>query len=778
MGWLKDFFSDPIGTVKDTIDDAIDAVVDLGRAVVDIVAAPFGAGFDAPDVNAAVTEQNILGPLLNKDSGVGPIPIVYGTRRVGGHRVFVSTNGTDNEYLYVAIVLSEGQVDGLSKIYIDDNEVTFSSYAHGVQGTVASGDYKDRVVSQFFDGRDDQTVSTLLDAAPGWDSNHRLRGLAYLALRFRWLKIESNEDSDNNPFRSGIPRINCLLRGKKVFDLTSGYSPTSVGTVSDATGTSTGEMTTSTQGAFINESLTGVTANDQIQEISAPLTMSIDGAVNVTSTLRFDNVAAQGQTSGQINFTIERISDSVTVFSRNRFITRDARLSTDNVSPAEIAINDTVDLPADSYRFSIQIITSISGTQTYSKDSTFALTFVTPAVEDHTTLYANETVTHSNNPVNILVDYLRNPRFGKGLANEYIDWISFRNAALQCDQLVPYNNEDSTTGPFFTCDAVIESSQTLLGNVKQMLQNFRGIMPYQQGRYYLRIEHSGDANAVATALTTPPATLTIDETDIIGGLQIQGESKDRKVNQVRITYTDPDADYQPNDVIWPPEDSATYSTYKAEDNGIELHKAITLPFVTDRELALNHAETYVKTSRNKMSVNFGCTLLAANVAVGDIIRIQNHNLNFDGYYRVLQVQLGLDATLQIGAVEHNGADYELTGHAAAAARPSINLPDPLQVAAPTSLAVTQSTALSGSGYVADEQLDITWTASTDPFVTDYIVQVKPASESEYYTVGITNETEFFWGPVATGDQWDVRVAARNELDRRSDYATVATYTVT
>src|SRR6056300_110049 len=192
---------------KDFLDDAIDFVTDTVKAAVGIIASPFAMPDFGGDMTGQQVNEQILGPLLNKDSGVGNIPIIYGQRRVGGYRVFVSTNGTDNEYLYVALAICEGQVEGIDKIYIDDEEVAVSSYAHGVQGSPSSGPYQDRLITQFFDGRDDQTVSTLLDAAPGWGSNHRLRGVAYLACRFRWKKIESQADADNNPFRSGIPKI-------------------------------------------------------------------------------------------------------------------------------------------------------------------------------------------------------------------------------------------------------------------------------------------------------------------------------------------------------------------------------------------------------------------------------------------------------------------------------------------------------------------------------------------------------------------------------------------
>jgi hypothetical protein len=349
-------------------------------------------------------------------------------------------------------------------------------------------------------------------------------------------------------------------------------------------------------------------------------------------------------------------------------------------------------------------------------------------------------------------------------------------AAQQCDQTVPYTT--STTGKFSVFDGVLETSESLLNNVRSILSSFNGMMPYQAGRYFLKLHHGGNLADIDSAPNPPPVAQIINEDNLIGGLKIQGESKSGKINQLRVTYTDPGADYQPNDVFWPDSGSSVYSTYLTEDNGIPLDKQLAMPHCTNRERALNMAETLVKTSRNKMVVQFSTTSAVTNVSVGDLVSIQNKNLNFSGIFRIESINLNASGDLGFVATEHNSNDYVLDGHAAAAARPVINLPDPLLVSPPTNLVVTQSTALSGSGYTANQQLDITWSASTDPFTTEYIVQVKPAADSTFYTVGITNDTEFFWGPVAAGDQWDVRVAARNELDRRSDYATVATYTVT
>ena len=796
MGFFRRLFR----PVKNLVDKVIDTVTDVAKAAVDVVASPFKmpsmgdiGGFDTTQ---GQVDNDILGPLLNKDSGVGNIPVVYGERRIGGHRVFISTNGSSNQYLYVAIALCEGQVNSIDKIFIDDVDVPMSSYAHGVEATPSSGDYVDRLKTQFFDGRDDQTVSSLLDEAPGWGSNHRLRGVAYLACRFEWKKVETQEDADNNPYRSGVPKVQVRLKGRKIFDIVSGYTQAYQGSISGTSGSGTRTNTATT--ASITQTTNPPTANysntitfattesgaifkskvDATVESRAPSTMYSN--TGGSSGFFFKNPTSLVQVHTQQEFQAVKVRQILTNTDTSTVISdiTDGPISSTNGVKVTAVIDQNYSVPTANYTLETQIILTGNGPQIGIPTGTYNVTgeIGVSGTTTNNTAYASETVTYDNNPVNVLVDYLRNPRYGKGLSNDSFDWNSVRLAAQQCNQIVPYTS--STTGKFSEFDGIIDTGSTLLNNVKNILMSFNGIMPYMAGKYHIKLHHGGNLADIDAAPNPPPVVMTINEDILIGGLQIQGESKQRKINQLRVTYTDPDADYQPNDAFYPETSSSTYTTYLNEDNNIPLHKQIALPHCIHRERALNYAETIVKTSRNKMILRFSTTTAATDVSVGDLVRIINRNLNFDGFFRIESVSLSGEGSLNFTATEHNPNDYVLDGQPAAAAKPSINLPNPLLVTAPTNLAVAQTTSLSSSGYTASPQLNITYTASTDPFTTEYIIQVKRASDSTFITVGITNATQFLYGPVASGDQWDVRVAARNELDRRSNFATVATYTVT
>ena len=65
------------------------------------------------------------GILLTKRSNDAPIPVVYGERLLGGVQVFLETSGSDNQYLYMAVALAEGEINSVEQIIVNDKVVKF-----------------------------------------------------------------------------------------------------------------------------------------------------------------------------------------------------------------------------------------------------------------------------------------------------------------------------------------------------------------------------------------------------------------------------------------------------------------------------------------------------------------------------------------------------------------------------------------------------------------------------------------------------------------------------
>ena len=199
----------------------IKIVKQIVKPVVKIIAKAISWLIPTPDIPDFGTDQFDdfeKGILLNKQSNDASIPVIYGERLVGGVRIFMETSGTDNTYLYMAIVMAEGEINSIEEVRVNDKVVTWaSSLSDGTEVEVGSGDsnfYKDsasliRIEPHF--GTDGQSASSLLSTLSSWGSNHKLSGLCYLALRFKW-----NQDVFGN-----IPKVQAKIKGKKVVSYNS-----------------------------------------------------------------------------------------------------------------------------------------------------------------------------------------------------------------------------------------------------------------------------------------------------------------------------------------------------------------------------------------------------------------------------------------------------------------------------------------------------------------------------------------------------------------------------
>jgi len=470
------------------------------------------------------------GVLLNKESNIEPIPVIYGERRVGGTRVYISTaqgQANQNEYLYICIVWGEGEVESITSLQLDDIPITDSRF---------TGLYQ----VQHFLGTDDQTASSLLtQSSSEWTSNHRLRGVAYTALRLTW-----NEDAF-----SGIPDVTAIVRGRKVYD---------------------------------------------------PRT---------------------------------------------------------------------------------------------------------------------ETTGWSDNPALCLRDYLLNERFGKGLPLGAIDDAAFAQAATDCDESVT-EYTDGTTGKLFTCNYVLQPGDQIFSNVETFLLGMRGFLPYTQGQYSLRIDGS----------ESPDFDFTPNE--IIGGIQVRGESKSEKYNRVTVTFPNPDANWQPDVAIWPPAGSTEETEYLAEDGGELLHLEIEFETITSFYQARDLARILLLRSRNALRTQFTSTSEALNLTVGDVCTVTHPTPGWNAKpFQVEEIALNDDGTCQVSLLEYDSTIYTWEVGTQQAQYPDTNLPNPFNVGLVTGLMVTETTAIANDGTLLPA-LRVNWTPPVDSFVSKYEIQWNAAEGLE------------------------------------------------
>lgn len=512
MGWFSAlvggvvgfFVGGPVGAVIGAGIGATKVGEKVVNTVVEFVTQPFMPSIPSVDTGAGSEAERQQGVLVQTQGSTVNVPVVYGYRKVGGAVVFAETGSTDNKYLYVAYVFSEGLVEGLREVFIDDWMLPtdqVGSLNAGQLVTVNSDRYKDRVQLQWFPGvyhinpRNSTVGSTVKSSifadSPNFTSSMNFNGLAVLFARYEWKKIVTQADSDNNPFSGSIPQVQVSMLGKRV---------------------------------------------------------------------------------------------------------------------ASLLVDDTQNIPYDS-----------------------------------------NAVRYSTNPAECLLDYLRNPRYGKGLINDDIDWTTWKQAARKCNTTVSYV-ASGIQGPILTMNAVIDTSSTLMSNTKTMLQNFRGYMPYVQGKYKLKIEDAGNTTDILSGAALIVQTLTKD--DIVSDITFNGIERSAKYNVVSVTYVDPDQKWSNQQIVYP-ETEAERQTYIALDGGRENKYETTLGCITNYAIAKDMARLIFNKQRRQESCVFTATSKALELEPGDCIRIQSNILNFGtDPWRIVSYKVNNDMTVDLGCVRN------------------------------------------------------------------------------------------------------------------------------
>lgn len=184
-----------------------------------------------PDINQ---QSGMTGMTISRKEPAGHRKIIYGKVRVGGSLIYSTTTGNENEYLYQVYAITDtaltysgaptAALNDLIAIAFDKEYVV--SHSNGVftfgtgWGVGAPPTTSDFLKFEFFDGSQ-TTASPLMLETPDWTSSHILKGVAYVACRFKY---------DQDKFSSGLPNLSFLVEGRKVFNPNSSQSSTNPNT--------------------------------------------------------------------------------------------------------------------------------------------------------------------------------------------------------------------------------------------------------------------------------------------------------------------------------------------------------------------------------------------------------------------------------------------------------------------------------------------------------------------------------------------------------------------
>jgi hypothetical protein len=729
------------------------AVVD---AVVNIVSSFIGWLIPVPEIPDFETPQEEKGVLINKQSNIAQIPVVYGRRQIGITRVFLETSGSDNEYLYMAGVLCEGEIQEIEQIFIDDKQVIFNGeLSHATVREVSGGDsnfYKDssHIQVQAFYGLDDQVASSVLLNSTNWSSNHRLRGVSYLAFRFKW----------NQDIFSSIPQVKVTLKGKKVYDprdTTTKYTPNASLVLLDyLRNTRYGKGLPDS--AFESDFASFKTSADECDIEVVPRTEI------VTPLAGLKRQDFSGYYSDQPSFFVNKFPTSDTSitnisgittgeYSSDRYFgyinptsttTYEFKTTSDDASHVYIGdVDQTVDSlfkEVEANRGAKLVVNNGGwhGTQTQSGSKSLTSGQRYPII-----------IYYGNAPTGTTMTFEWRESGGSYSTN--LSGI-FTNGEEITD-VVP-------TVIKFESNAVLDTDQKVIDNVKKLLNPMRALFTYTDGIYKLKIEGTGSI------------VKTITKDHVIGGAKVLGERKNNKYNRVIGTFNNPYKNWQQDTVSFPPADDTNvetdfkFATMLAQDNNTVLEGNFQFPNVTSQYNAEALCEVILRRSRNQLQIQLTLTSEFLELEIGDIVGITYPSGGFDNKpFRVLGLEINEDLTVNVQLYEHQDNFYTFNEKNPIATIPDTILPNPFSVQAPSIDSVSDEVIELFDGSVVSKL--VVNLSNTDSFADEFEVQYKESTATDYRLMRRGSNTIIEKYPVKEGVIYDIRARTINSLGVKS-----------
>lgn len=133
-------------------------------------------------------------------SPAAPRRVIYGSGvRTGGVLVHAITEGENNRFMHMIVVLSHGLCTGVEPVFWLNDK------------TSDHADFAGKVTLQYFSGTEDQAACAAMIAANsgGWTEDHQLKGISYV-----YVKLEH----DSVAFAGGLPGLSFFAGGRLIED--------------------------------------------------------------------------------------------------------------------------------------------------------------------------------------------------------------------------------------------------------------------------------------------------------------------------------------------------------------------------------------------------------------------------------------------------------------------------------------------------------------------------------------------------------------------------------
>jgi hypothetical protein len=734
MGIFDDFYNDLKGSVSDAISDPLGTAAKLQTTY---LTGGLDYIFNAlkpeapPDYN--IGAQPIL---VNIASNIAPINVVYGSRKVGGTRIFADVTGATNEYLHMIIVLCEGEVQAINTVYLDDIPTTDPKFSGFV------------TVEKFLGSDTQAACATLIAALPSkWTANHRGLGIAYVYMQLKY---------DRTVFPKGLPVVTADVDGKQVWNAatsTTEFSHNPAWCIRDY-------ITNTRYGRGLSASLI-----DDAGFIAAASYCNTQVAIPYTQQF---NVYNKGSGVNVANNTLTWLS---ALGSARAIMGADEGKYYWEVTIGAAAIiniavgiaTSAANLNAAAYLDTHTLVYHTDylgvGAFYYNGVPVQFVTALAPGVVVGIALDANaHTVTFYRNnvqqgtPVSITSEIW--------LPLMYIGWntdsMSANFVGTHVYALPSGYVKWPQTQRLYTCDGMLNVNDTAYNNTKALLTSCRGDIKFTGGLYRLVIDKA----------ETP--AFTFNEDNITGSWSIGLPGRKDKYNRVVGMFYNPYLNWQPDPAI---QQSATYT---AQDGGRVSEKKYDLPFTTDIYRAQHIIQQDMKKSRFGTVAQFTALPEGLRCESGDVVYLTHTTPGWvNKPFRIASIDLKSDDEVSVTVKEYDPAIYTLDALVVVPTVGISTLPNPFVTVAPgTPVIVGELYQTSGSAGVKTRAI-VTCYASPDIYVTAYSLEFR--KQGAAYWIVYAFQSDRRWEvPDLIAGYYEARVRSINSMGVYSAYSATTT----
>lgn len=395
-----------------------------------------------------------------------------------------------------------------------------------------------------------------------------------------------------------------------------------------------------------------------------------------------------------------------------------------------------------------------------------------------------EQPTYSNNSALVLLDYLTNTTYGRGLSIAEIDLESFYKAKLICDTVVSETVQYTgyaalARGATVSTETIVDVARLYEANLvldtdRDVWENVQAILDtmndpsliWSEGRYKLLLDFPR-SQAEQEALIA----IELTEEDIVSEdtVELLYPSQDERLNQCTVRFRNSNKSFKDDSVTWPKKNSSVLSAYLVEDNGLELKSDLYLAGVVDPYHAQNIAEQIVRESRFGALITLSVRRKGFYLEPGDLVKINLTSLGLVQTARVIELEVkeGLVVLLKLRLFSWEALAWNVPDDL-----PGITIPAPQVVLEPpTGVVFDPQNSASLNNMVSGR---LSWDASDNAEDLEYIVSAQRSGDESWLNLGVTTSNFFEVGQLSEGI-YLIAVQSRSILSGKTSLRAMAEF---